>query len=77
MTFDEQHPNAKYLEEIQFEGSALIRSTTLHHCFVCNQFTNWIDINFEGALCSPECERKAWEDYANALQEYGSDIYGV
>jgi len=76
-SFDEQHPSAKHLEEIQFEGSALIKSTDPHSCFNCGKTTHWIDINFEGALCSPECERKAWEDYANALQDYGADVYGV
>lgn len=77
MTFDEQHPNARYLEEIQFEGSALIKSTDPRNCFVCNRVTHWIDINFEGALCSPECERKAWEDYFESLSIYGVDVYGV
>lgn len=76
-SFGEQYPNAEHLEEIQFEGSALIKSTNPYPCFNCGKTTHWIDINFEGALCSPECERKAWEDYANALQDYGADIYGV
>ena len=51
---------------ITYEGSEVIRGNTHGECFICKSLTKWIDINFEGYLCSTECEDKAWKDYADA-----------
>lgn len=77
MIFDEVFSKLNYLESIYIEGSELIKSSDHHSCFVCGKQTHWLDINFQAALCSLECEREAWSDYLDAVMDYGSDIYGV
>ena len=65
-TFTTLYPQAPHHTEIQFEGSALIKADDTdepYSCFVCGALTHWIDINFEAAICSEECERAAWNDY--------------
>ena len=32
-------------------------------CFICKEFTNFVEINFECYLCSEECSEKLWQQY--------------
>jgi hypothetical protein len=33
-------------------------------CAVCKEPTYWLEVNFEVALCSEECDRKLCDDFA-------------
>lgn len=68
-TFDEMYPNAEYLDQIDFEGSFLIRGGSERACWNCHSITLWIDYNFGTHLCSPECERQMWMEYFEAINE--------
>jgi len=72
MKFEELYPNAKYTDEIQFEGSFLIKGDDRQKCWNCGEFTIWIDVLFEAYLCSEECERQKWREYFDAERKAGA-----
>jgi hypothetical protein len=46
-----------------------ITGTGHRSCFVCEQQTVYVDINFEAHICGGICEWAAWEAYGMALRE--------
>lgn len=38
-------------------------------CMICREPTTWLEINFEGPLCSEECDDKMWNDYYEACRQ--------
>lgn len=62
--FDILYPNAQYLEQIDFEGSFLFKCNDLQPCWHCGDETTWCDGCFMVHLCSEECERAKWGEYA-------------
>ena len=67
--FDEiypYHPTHITQEAVTFEGSELIKYGEPGICWHCGDETGWIDTIFAAHLCSEECERAKWREYAEA-----------
>ena len=70
--------------ESKFPGVAVDKDTDtgLWHCpmvgkcFMCQAETSWVDLCFEAALCSQECEQAAYDDIARRTQQDAEDRYG-
>ena len=43
-------------------------------CFVCGKLTPWIEINFEGHLCSSACAEAACADMATYFKETSEPV---
>ena len=74
--FDVLFPNQPtdvYAPCVEFEGSELLKVPTPQPCMDCGNSTRWVDINFEGHLCSDECFRIVWRSYQSALQMWRNE----
>lgn len=58
---------------VEFEGSFLLKVPTPQPCMCCGNSTRWVDIYFEGHLCSGECFQSAWRDYQSALEMWRNE----
>jgi len=36
-------------------------------CFICREFTTFIEVNFEAPLCSDQCVEAMWKEYFDVL----------
>lgn len=63
MKFDQLFPDKK---ETDFEGSLMVRLDADEACWHCGRRTHWVDMNFMAYLCSEECDRAKWKEYAAA-----------
>jgi len=64
--YPDQHTDITQMA-IEFEGSELIKYGEAGICWHCGDETEWIDISFEAHLCSEECERAKWKEYAETF----------
>lgn len=72
MRWEHKYPNAKVDEEVP--GRDLYRSGIIGKCFMCNKYTSWVDICFEGHLCSQECEAAAFQDIEDRTKRQDAEI---
>ena len=68
--FDLQFPMGEKWTHIVFEGASLLKVDTLEKCSYCGSDTHWADLSFEGALCSPGCERAMWHEFEEAWNRF-------
>lgn len=45
-----------------------LKSKEARPCCVCETYTPWIEINFEGHICSEECDNIKWAEYEEACR---------
>lgn len=50
----------------EFQEGNYLKSETSSPCCICKEPTSWIEINFQGNLCSEECDKKMWDGYFEA-----------
>lgn len=51
-------------QEVRDRAGIFPSPDKMGRCFVCGRATTWIDIGYEGWLCSPRCDYQAAEDAA-------------
>lgn len=72
MKFDKMFPDARPEpphDEHQFEGSTMVMLRSELPCWHCQTYTAWADLNFQAPLCSAECARAKWAEYAEAAKK--------
>ena len=62
MTFDEQYPDAEMDCEKRRCGGIVKLLEPPKKCFWCGQLTQWVDLGFEAAMCSAQCNDEACLD---------------
>lgn len=63
MKFDRKYPDAQYLDEPQI---GIVKSDTEMHCSICDEVTEWFQLDFAAAVCSEECLEKLLTEYEAA-----------
>ena len=63
MKFEQKYIDAKPSDKYSFEYSFVTRSPKLDQCRNCGSFTKWIDLLFQVAVCSEECNSLLWKQY--------------
>lgn len=69
MIFDEAFPDAPLGCEKFMDFVKLLEEP--HPCFHCGRPTRWVEINYQGPLCSLDCDHAVAED-VRALSEEGA-----
>ena len=69
MKYNLKYPEAKYLDELE-EGVIFYGKG---YCGVCGEETNWMSITFSCHICSDECNKTQWSNYANSFHREGVD----
>ena len=57
-----------------------IYGSTERECMVCKALTRWVDISFEGPMCSPECDRhmtREWMEANRLADERWEELGGL
>lgn len=74
MNFEEWFPDWPYLSM----WGNMLKGKDVYKCMKCDNTTTWIEINFEGPLCSTVCEDAMWEEYWRASSKFseGGDNFG-
>ncbi len=63
MKWDDKYPDAAYLDEME---SCIVKGCVPRPCWHCGAATVWYEINFGAFLCSEECVKAKWDEYAAA-----------
>jgi hypothetical protein len=63
MKYDDKFPYALTNDKELYDG-CMIKAVIPSFCFVCGNLTQWVDIDYQGFICSEECQRRAAEDAA-------------
>lgn len=63
--FDDLFPNTK---ELDMPDPSIMKGNIYHKCVHCGDLTNWIDLDFMGAVCSVECQREETNLYFQLLK---------
>ena len=73
MRFDDKHPNAVHdFEDTDWCVVKLVDPDEGERvCFMCEERTWWVDICFECAICSEECDQKLAEEASAASEAAG------
>jgi hypothetical protein len=74
MRFELKFPAVKIDEDT---GTGLYHGPVIGKCFMCQERTSWIDLCFEGHLCSEGCEKAAYEDIARRTRHDAKDRYQI
>ena len=72
MRWEHKYPRVRFGEDTD---SGLLHYPSIGKCFMCQSETHWIDLCFEGRLCSEECEAEAYEDIARRTRQDADDCY--
>jgi hypothetical protein len=64
VTFDEMYPHAEHLDMVE---GCILKGGSPRPCWHCNRSTWFLEINFEAALCSPDCVKAKDEEYWKAV----------
>lgn len=70
MKFSDKYPDIKPGEIISAGPDFILRSKTPDNCWNCTAQTEWIDVCFEAHVCSDECSRTQWAEYAQDIAEH-------
>lgn len=60
MNWSQKFPNVG-IDQYSPDGYRL-RTGVIGKCFMCDKRTSWLDLCFEGRLCSEECEEEVFND---------------
>jgi len=63
MLFEDKYPDAKIGEEI---APCLIVVEKPRRCFMCDNSTRFVEIDFQTYFCSEECLNKMMDNYIEA-----------
>lgn len=53
----------------KFRMANYFKASECKQCFICKCPTPWVEVNFQGHLCSEECDNQAWKDFRQACRE--------
>ncbi len=62
MKFNKKYPNAVYMD-LQEE---MLKGGNPEPCMICKELTFWVEINFQGHICSEECLKTMNSDFFKA-----------
>lgn len=71
MKFKDKYPHMKPIVDEAPNG--VIRGYDALPCAICNEDTEYVDINFECHICSDECQEKMDRDYIDACLKHMDD----
>lgn len=66
MKFYARYPTCKPGTEPE---PGILRVSTPEPCCICRELTSFLDIDFEGGICSDECDTQIWHDYLEASRD--------
>ena len=65
MKYDKKYPNAKHNEEPEML-IVCFKDSPPKPCWHCGEPTVFVEISFEAAMCSDECNVAKWKEYEEA-----------
>jgi hypothetical protein len=63
LKFIERYPAANHHEEFNTENGKIIKCYGETSCYICGEYSYFIDGKLLVCICSDECQKQVWEEF--------------